>query len=439
VTIKRMKYFKGEFLNQEDFEVEQSYHVEMLRNHNKNLHSYGIAEGLDVPVDIGSKEVKVTSGMAIDAQGRQIVQDSDVSIPIINTTETELYLTISYYQDETDSRDDNTGVGPNFTRIVENPCIKFYEKGDFDKLDPSLYFLLAKVTLDNNKSVSDIDKNGRILAGVRGTLAANSITLSVENAVQSNWPTLKGIGANKLEIVAENELQINSNQTTLSGSLKAEALDGDGSSITGLDGKHIKAGTISHDNLSDIRPVDPGSNDKNKDKHISDDLASGWQKHITDTSNPHHTTAAQLGDYLNLKIVNLTFGQGDDDGKAKQSEDPLGFVPKLVLISGAYTFDLGGSSYGSVVSGFWTKAQGNWCSSFEVNKSNTDTSITASVITSAFYMKGAFVGSGKQINETVQGTIDIQDDKLTVTLHRNKSSDNRLDNFTIGLLMLCIG
>jgi len=71
MTIKRMNYFKGEFLQEKDFQEEQQYHVDMLRKHNKNLHTWGIADGLDVTTIVGEEKITISKGMAVDAQGRQ--------------------------------------------------------------------------------------------------------------------------------------------------------------------------------------------------------------------------------------------------------------------------------------------------------------------------------------------------------------------------------
>jgi hypothetical protein len=173
-------------------------------------------------------------------------------------------------------------------------------------------------------------------------------------------------------------------------------------------------------------------------------LAKGWQEHINITSgNPHGTTAAQLIDYLNLEIVRFDFTHESPAGAALPQS--LGFVPKLILISGGYTVSLGEeSSYGNVVSGFWTKAQGSICSTFEVNKSDNDTAIIVGVTSSSFFTQGAVSGSSGTKRETLQGTIDFQEStkSLTVKLTKSKQpADDPLNEFTfnISLMMLCIG
>lgn len=64
--IKRMRYFDGLFLRQEEFNLEQNYHVRMRRLHNLFLHSYGIAKGLEVTASQTSgSTVIISPGMAL--------------------------------------------------------------------------------------------------------------------------------------------------------------------------------------------------------------------------------------------------------------------------------------------------------------------------------------------------------------------------------------
>ncbi|MFM6406051.1 MAG: hypothetical protein ACKPGT_15850, partial [Microcystis sp.] len=71
--IKRLNYFNGQFLRAPDFTEEQTYHLEMRRRHNENLHTWGIADGLKLQYTIGSSQIEIAEGMAIDSKGREIV------------------------------------------------------------------------------------------------------------------------------------------------------------------------------------------------------------------------------------------------------------------------------------------------------------------------------------------------------------------------------
>ena len=69
---KRLRYFNGQFLEQKDFRDEQDYHIDRQRRHNRLFHTYGIAEGLQVTGAVGTGQVTVETGTALDDEGQQI-------------------------------------------------------------------------------------------------------------------------------------------------------------------------------------------------------------------------------------------------------------------------------------------------------------------------------------------------------------------------------
>ncbi|HLL47220.1 MAG TPA: hypothetical protein VK399_10960, partial [Longimicrobiaceae bacterium] len=66
LAVKRLKYFNHQFLRVEDFQEEQDYHLRMRRRLNRVLHTWGVAEGLQVSAAAGATAVKVSAGTAID-------------------------------------------------------------------------------------------------------------------------------------------------------------------------------------------------------------------------------------------------------------------------------------------------------------------------------------------------------------------------------------
>lgn len=193
MAMKRMNYFKGEFLNKDDFEEEQNYHISMLREHNENLHKGGIASGLEVPETfkdetdatiniIGEAELLIKQGMAIDDSGRQIVLTDDkwitaseiIPAGTVITGATAFYLIIYYDGVPTDQREDNPGT-LEYSRITEEPVITFVDK--LQPNDPNNPLTLAEVTLDDKKNITKIDLTCRKYASSR--IDSKSIT-SVE-------------------------------------------------------------------------------------------------------------------------------------------------------------------------------------------------------------------------------------------------------------------
>ncbi|GFO97059.1 hypothetical protein ig2599ANME_1257 [groundwater metagenome] len=197
MAIKRMNYFKGEFLQEQDFKEEQQYHVDMLRLHNKNLHTWGIADGLDVTTIVGEKKITVSKGMAVDALGRQIALVDPKEVDLSTITAAIFYLTISYNQRTTEPRED-AGIRGD-TRITEEPNILYPET---KPADPLMQLILAKVTLNPDKTVKEIDLSERTRAGVvAGDLEATSIAFSLPIA-KNLWPKIKGVGTGGLGIDA---------------------------------------------------------------------------------------------------------------------------------------------------------------------------------------------------------------------------------------------
>jgi hypothetical protein len=77
------RYFYGQRLDVRHFESEQEYFKGKLRLLNRMVIGYGVVCGLNVEVADDRKSVVVTSGLAIDKLGREIVVPSrSVKIPI---------------------------------------------------------------------------------------------------------------------------------------------------------------------------------------------------------------------------------------------------------------------------------------------------------------------------------------------------------------------
>ncbi len=201
---KRLNYFTGQLLTEEDFRDEQQYHVDALRSHNEYLHTWGIARGLEVEKR-GRKNVSVSLGMAIDGLGRQIVLDQLEELDLSQTTEPALYLTISYKDSETDLKESEGEK--HSTRITEEHVIEFEKE---KPSDASMKIVLAKLKFDLEKNLLEsIDlKDRKQVKYIGGDIEARSIAFSITQADPEQFPNVKGInGSNPgLEIVSENTI-----------------------------------------------------------------------------------------------------------------------------------------------------------------------------------------------------------------------------------------
>ena len=105
MAIKRLHYFNGQFLREQDFTDEQKYHLDMRRRLNQRLHMPGIVFGLEV--NPGANKVTVQPGMAIDAQGREIILESATDLTITAAAD----ITIAYKEEQTDESSETGIVG----------------------------------------------------------------------------------------------------------------------------------------------------------------------------------------------------------------------------------------------------------------------------------------------------------------------------------------
>jgi hypothetical protein len=316
MAIKRMNYFKGEFLHAQDFKDEQQYHVDMLRSHNENLHTWGIADGLDITFIAGEKKITVTKGMAIDAEGKQIVLLEDKEIDLSASTETTLYVTVSYKETPTDPRDE-TGIKDN-TRITEAPDIK-HEK---DKpSDPSVDLILAKVILNPDKTIKEIDKSERKNAGVvGGDLEVKSIAFSLPIAT-NQWPRIKGVDGGSPGI------EITSKKTSFTGDLNVAGK---------VDGRDVSADGTKLDNHVGITSGNPHGtthamlSDKGVRTHAEIDA------HIA-APNPHSGALSKAGDTMTgpLTINNNLIVNGNVGIGTANPQDKLDIAGGLRILTGS--------------------------------------------------------------------------------------------------------
>ena len=94
-TFRRNRFFAGRLLTAADLEREQNYFRNKLKLHNSFLHGFGIVTGLEVSGS--SSELHITSGLAIDCEGNEIVVEQGIIYPLPATSiDTAVFLTIHY-------------------------------------------------------------------------------------------------------------------------------------------------------------------------------------------------------------------------------------------------------------------------------------------------------------------------------------------------------
>src|SRR5215203_2860574 len=116
---KRLKYYNGQFLQEQDFTAEQEYHLDRLRRHNRQLHVPGIAEGLNVTATIGATSASVSPGTALNNEGQLIVLAQPRSVAFEEALKGQWTLVVISYAQE--GSDDATVGDAGKTRWLERP------------------------------------------------------------------------------------------------------------------------------------------------------------------------------------------------------------------------------------------------------------------------------------------------------------------------------
>jgi hypothetical protein len=98
-TFRRNNFFAGRLLSAADLELEQNYFRSKLKLHNRLMHGFGIVSGLEVSSRGG--ELHVSSGVAIDCAGNEIVVVERFAQPLPSLNSNTLFLTIHYREQET--------------------------------------------------------------------------------------------------------------------------------------------------------------------------------------------------------------------------------------------------------------------------------------------------------------------------------------------------
>jgi hypothetical protein len=190
---RRVRFFDGQFLQDQDFIDEQKYHLDRQRRLGKVLGVTGVVEGLTVTTG-GPYQVTVTAGTAIDGDGRQLVlaQDRTLDLPAkAFSGEKEVRVLIVYREQATELA---TTGGKSERRWLEDPLVvavtpggRATEEWD-DELPP---VVLAQLRLDGAGTVM-VDGSVAELAGIRlpgsvdvGTAAtASPTTLEVRGTIR---------------------------------------------------------------------------------------------------------------------------------------------------------------------------------------------------------------------------------------------------------------
>lgn len=320
--IKRLNYFNGQFLRAPDFTEEQTYHLEMRRRHNENLHTWGIADGLELQYTIGSSQIEIAEGMAIDSEGREIVLVEKANKDLSGFVNKTVYVTIAYKDELVDEKDE-TGV-KGFTRIQEIPNINVSENPpSADQL--SLQLILGRVTVNSEGKITATDEgegvNRRRAAGVvAGDLEARSLTLTDTNVDPSQWSRMRLGAAGRADL--QSNLRVTGN-LEVTGTVDGRDVSADGTELdshtSNTNNPHQTTAALIDNQggtnrlVTQINASTGVINEARIDPAIARDseVTALVNNHANNTNNPHGTTAAQVGALVSIDGVNNPGGNVD--------------------------------------------------------------------------------------------------------------------------------
>jgi len=168
VVEKRVRFFDGQFLQDQDFVDEQNYHLDRERRPLRLLHVAGIAEGLAVAASAAQPNtVTVAPGTAIDSDGRQLAlaQAATVDLPAARLNDKQgIEVYISYGES---AEDQQTEAGSSdFTRWLERPQFTAIAPDEAAYAGEYPPVLLARLALDSAGRVT-VDDTVRSYSGLR--------------------------------------------------------------------------------------------------------------------------------------------------------------------------------------------------------------------------------------------------------------------------------
>ncbi|MGE5656343.1 MAG: hypothetical protein ACM37W_06975 [Actinomycetota bacterium] len=254
---KRLRYFDGQFLKDQDFIDEQKYHVDRLRRLSRILQVSGISEGLTVAV-AGIDRASVSPGTAVDPRGRLIVLATQEEISVANYRSKPISLVISYQEIETDRAQEGSAGN---RRWHEKPLIQAVADGETVPPDA---IVLARLNI-NRDGIITVDTTVRQYSGVslpaaggRGpTLRSAGDSASNKAIFTGDLSVTGSLDVNRLSIgsggITAANATINGN-LTVSGSITGGSLSlGNGNFTAGsatINGNLTVSGSITGSSLS---------------------------------------------------------------------------------------------------------------------------------------------------------------------------------------------
>jgi Chaperone of endosialidase len=278
VVEKRVRFFDGQFLQDQDFVDEQKYHLDRERRHLRMLHVAGIADGLAVSASASEpNKVTVAPGTAIDSDGRQLAlaEARTVDLPAGTFNDKQgVELYISYQESAEDVQ--TTKGSSDFTRWLERPKLEAVAPGGaYAGATPPV--LLARVALDSAGRVT-VDDTVRAYSGLRLPGAA------------ADAPTLRSTAGGQVALTGSLTVDGNLGVGTPPSARLSVAQSG-ATAITGTAQSavvRVSAGALGEDQGSEVALSSTGLT-------VTNNMSLGVRAIRTEKGKDWYTTALGLG------------------------------------------------------------------------------------------------------------------------------------------------
>lgn len=330
---KRLRYFNGQFLEQQDFRDEQDYHVDRRRRHDRLFHTYGIAEGLTVNAPATAGEITVSAGTALDGQGRHIVLTAQRTLTLGSSAGKTVLAVISY--DELGVQPAQVGNQGEMTRWEERPKVELVEEGIAEPEDTQIR--LGRVVVSQGGTVTSFDAGVRQTAGVRlgtgvvasGAIAAGAVTTARIADLNVTSAKLADLGVTTAKIA---DLGVTTGKLADLGVITGKIAD-----------LGVTTGKLANSAVTGAKIADATINEVKLDAATRAKLGGGLNSGGTVNGNltVNGFTWAQGGIFGRGVFdqsfqTNLAFSPTDGDGA--QRSVTTGFQPRVILVQGAVSF-----------------------------------------------------------------------------------------------------
>lgn len=183
-ALQRALFFEGQLLAAADLNTLFDFNRQLRWWHNRSLHNWGIAFGLEVLGEKGARVVTVQPGYALDCLGRDLVLTDRLDVPIPAAAGPLSYFLVAAYADD-DSLPATQRRGPCDTagtvRLDERPDLRWVRPDDpaaDSRFRPGQDIVLASIQVQNCRlATAAADKERRYAAPAPQPLIASGQTM----------------------------------------------------------------------------------------------------------------------------------------------------------------------------------------------------------------------------------------------------------------------